>query len=166
MLLMLFALSDTGIADPLINWIGSWGYIGALAVGVFFVSLFTVVPATVVLIELSQNFHPIVIALCGGIGAAVGDLLIFRFFKDGLFKEIKHIMGKAKFTRAVSLLKSRYATMLTPFVGALIIASPFPDEIGIGLMGLSHIKQWQFILLSFALNAGGIFAITTLIQTL
>jgi uncharacterized membrane protein YdjX (TVP38/TMEM64 family) len=49
-----------------------------------------------------------------------------------------------------------------PIIGALIIISPFPDEIGIGLMGLSKIKKWQFMLISFALNSLGIFIIVAL----
>lgn len=162
-LLIVFVLGDTGVANPIIEWIGDWGYLGALAVGVFFVSFFTVIPSSVILIELSQNFNPIAIALCGGAGAMVGDLVIFHFLKDGLFEEIKHLIGRAKFTRAITLFKSKYVTILTPFVGAFIIASPFPDEIGIGLMGLSNIKQWQFLMLSFVLNAGGIFVIVSVL---
>ncbi len=163
-LLGVFALGDSGVAEPLIAWIGNWGYMGAFVMGIFFVSLFTVVPASVVLIDLAQNFHPIAIALCGGAGAALGDLIIFRFLKDGLFEEIKHLFGKAKLTRTSALLKSRYFTIITPLVGAFIIASPLPDEIGIGLMGLSNIKQWQFIIVSFALNTMGILAITAVVQ--
>jgi hypothetical protein len=46
--------------------------------------------------------------------------------------------------------------------GAVIIASPLPDEAGVSLLSLSKLKNWQFILLSFVLNATGIFIIVTL----
>jgi uncharacterized membrane protein YdjX (TVP38/TMEM64 family) len=46
-------------------------------------------------------------------------------------------------------------------LGAIIIASPLPDEMGVGLMGISKLKTSQFILLSFVLNAIGIFIVVT-----
>ena len=46
-------------------------------------------------------------------------------------------------------------------IGAIIIASPFPDEIGVSLMGISKMKTYQFILISFLLNAIGIFLVVS-----
>jgi len=42
-------------------------------------------------------------------------------------------------------------------VGALIIISPLPDELGVSLMGISKLKWYRFLLLSFTLNTLGIF---------
>lgn len=44
-------------------------------------------------------------------------------------------------------------------LGAIIIATPFPDEIGISLMGLSHLKRPYIILMCFLLNVIGVLAI-------
>jgi len=48
-----------------------------------------------------------------------------------------------------------------PVIGAIIIASPFPDEIGVSLVGISKIKTYQFLLVSFILNAIGIFLVVS-----
>jgi len=163
---VLFFMADTHIVHALIAYIGTYGYVGAVMSGVFFVSTFTVVPAAVVLFHLAQEFDPLLVALCAGIGASIGDMLIFRFLKDGVFEEIRPLVDGLKGSYIEALFRTPYFSWIIPVVGALIIMSPFPDEIGIGLMGLSHIKPWQFVLLTFTLNALGIFLIVSLAVTL
>lgn len=160
-LLVVFVLSDTGVVDPVLEWIGKWGYAGALMTGVFFVSLFTVVPASLVLLSLAQESNPLLIALSAGLGASIGDLLLFRFFKDGLFDELRSLFRHSQFSRFARIFKTRLFLWFTPLIGAFIIASPFPDEVGIGLLGLSNIRPWQFLALSLVLNSAGIFAIVS-----
>jgi hypothetical protein len=46
----------------------------------------------------------------------------------------------------------------------LIIASPFPDELGLMLMGLSKTNTKVFILLSFVLNFIGILVMGLLLR--
>ena len=46
------------------------GYLGAFITGIFFVSTFTVVPASVVLFRLAESLHPIEVALLAGLGHA------------------------------------------------------------------------------------------------
>ena len=48
---------------------------------------------------------------------------------------------------------------LIPFIGALIVASPLPDELGLTMMGLSKMKTSLFIPLSFLLNFFGIMTV-------
>jgi hypothetical protein len=40
--------------------------------------------------------------------------------------------------------------------GAIIIASPLPDELGVALMGIGEIRPRVFLPLSFAMNTLGI----------
>ena len=165
-LVALFFLADTKIAHILIKQIGSYGYLGAAITGIFFVLTFTVAPAAVVLFRLAQEFNPILIAFYAGAGAALGDLIIFRFLKDGVFEELAPFFRKLGKSRLSNTFKTPYFAWLLPVLGAIIIASPFPDEIGIGLMGLSSIKFWQFLLLVFALNTVGILIIISLASAL
>ena len=51
-------------------------------------------------------------------------------------------------------------------MGGLIIASPFPDELGIGLLGFSKMRTRWFVLLSFTFNFIGIFLIGLVAKTL
>ncbi len=158
-------LAGTSAVHALIAEIGTYGYLGSLLVGVFFVSSFTVAPASVILFNLAQIHNPLLIAITAGAGAVLGDLLIFRFFKDQLFDELAPLFSRIKENPFSSLFKSPYFFWLTPVLGAFIIASPFPDEIGIGMMGLSKIKRWQFMLLTYVLNTIGILVIVLLAHT-
>ncbi|MBI4039113.1 hypothetical protein HY384_04110 [Candidatus Daviesbacteria bacterium] len=142
-----------------IKLIGSFGYIGAFAVGILFVSLFTVAPAAVVLYFLADYLNPLLIALFAGLGAVVGDYLILKFLKDRVFEELKPLVVKNGGDTFLKLFKTPLFGWLLPFVGAVIIASPLPDEIGIGLLGASKLKNWQFLMLSFLLNSVGIFMV-------
>ena len=50
---------------------------------------------------------------------------------------------------------------MLPVIGAIIIASPLPDELGVSLMGMSQMKASRFILLSYILNSIGIFLVVS-----
>lgn len=163
-LLLLFLFADSAIVRTLIRQIGDYGYLGAFAAGIFFVSTFTVAPATLLLFHLAQEFGAVGIALCAGAGAVLGDLLIFRFFKDVIFEEFHPLVTKVASSPIGTLFQSPYFGWLTPVLGAIIIASPFPDEVGIGLMGLTRVTQWQFIALTYVLNTAGIFVVVFLAQ--
>lgn len=158
-------LADTSIVHALIRHIGSYGYLGSFITGIFFVSTFTIAPASLVLFHLAQDYNAFIIAVTAGAGAVIGDLLIFRFFKDQIFIEFAPIMKRLRRTGFLTPFKSPYFAWVTPVMGAIIIASPFPDEIGIGMMGLTKIKQWQFMVLTYVLNTLGILIIVLLAQS-
>ncbi|MDO8503862.1 MAG: hypothetical protein Q7S60_04210 [bacterium] len=139
--------------------LGSFGYVGAFLAGILFVSVFTVASGIVILSILAQTLSPFEIGLIAGLGAVLGDLAIFRFIKDNLIKEVIPIYNELGGIHLTRLLHTKYFNWTLPVIGALIVASPFPDELGISLMGLSRIKTYQFILLSFILNAVGIFLV-------
>jgi uncharacterized membrane protein YdjX (TVP38/TMEM64 family) len=140
--------------------LGELGYLGIFIGGMLFVSTFTVTPGIAILLVLSEKFSPLQIGIFAGLGAVLGDFLIFRFVKDSLAAEVTDIYNHLDRTHHMKrLLHSRHFRWMLPVIGAIIIATPFPDELGVGLMGLSHMKTYQFILLSFILNAIGIFLI-------
>ena len=165
-LVLFFYFADTSFVKNIINSIGTLGYLGAFIVGIFFVSTFTVAPASVVLFYLSKEINPVEIALIAGLGAVLGDFMIFRFLKDRVFEELKPIFMKLGGSYVSQLFSTPYFAWFPPVLGAIIIASPFPDEIGIGLLGITKLKSWQFIGLSFILNSLGIFLIVTIANLL
>lgn len=165
-LVVFFYFADTPIVKNAINGIGDLGYLGAFIVGIFFVSTFTVAPATVVLFYLAKALTPIEVALFAGLGSVLGDYIIFRFLKDRVFEEIAPVIKRLGGFRLSHLLATPYFAWLAPVFGAIIIASPFPDEIGITLLGISKLKNWQFLILSFVLNSLGIFAIILLARVI
>lgn len=164
-LVALYYIADTEVVHTLVGHLGTYGYAGAFVVGIFFVSTFTVVPAYVVLFHLAQVFDPFLVAIFAGAGGVLGDMLIFSFLRNGVFDELAPMLKKLKESYLVSLFKTPYFAWLTPVIGAIVIASPLPDELGVGLMGLSRVGLWQFALITFALNVAGLLALITLAKT-
>jgi len=154
-------LARTPSISNAISQIGSLGYIGSFITGVMFVSTFTAVPATFVLFEMADKLNPVMVAIFAGFGAMVGDYLIFRFFQDKVFDELKPIFTKLSYPAVRTLFKTPYFAWLLPVIGAVMIASPLPDEVGIGMLGLSKIKKWQFLAVTYLLNVVGIFLVVT-----
>ena len=152
-------LAKTGVLAEILTSTQEWELLGSLVAGIFFVSIFTAAPAGVVLFEIAAANSIWEVALFGGIGALIGDLLIFRFIKDNISEDIHWLMRNTKQERLVSIFKPKLFKWLIPFIGALIIASPLPDEAGLAMMGLSKMKTSVFIPISFTLNFLGIFAI-------
>lgn len=141
--------------------LGNLGYIGAFIAGIFFVSIFTVATGAVILLVLAERLSPIEIGIVAGLGAVVGDFTIFRFIKDNLLEEITPFYNRFGGMHVTAVLHSKYFSWTLPVIGALIIASPLPDEAGVSLMGISKMKTYQFLLISFVLNAVGIFLVVS-----
>lgn len=160
------ALSYYGIFHALIEASMQYLMFANLMAGVMFTSLFTLAPATVAFIELSevQPLMPIVIA--GASGAVLGDLFLYLFVRDTISDDIALMMSRRWRHRLGALLHHRALSWAVPIVGALIIASPLPDELGIALMGLSKTRLVVLLPISFCMNALGIALIWLGVHTL
>ena len=152
--------SETFLA--IIHRVQSWGYLGSFLCGIFFVSVFTVAPASVIIFDLAKILNPFFVAITAGLGAVLGDYLIFRFLRDRVFEELTPVFEKVSGSFWKKLFQSPLFVWLIPILGAFIIASPLPDEVGISLLGLSKVKNWHFILIAFLLNTFGIFIVILL----
>src|SRR3989338_4885629 len=141
--------------------LGSYGYIGAFFAGILFVSTYTVSIGALLLLILAEYLNPFEIAFIAGVGAVFGDYTIFRLVKDNLVDELGDIYKKFGGKHFSHLLHTRYFSWSLPVIGAIIIASPLPDELGVGLMGISRMKTGKLLILSFILNSIGIFIVVT-----
>lgn len=139
--------------------LGEFGYIGAFIAGILFVSTFTVATGAVLLLVLAETLSPIEIGIVAGLGAVLGDTIIFRFVKNNLVGEIASLYERIGGKHLTAVLHTKYFSWTLPVIGAVIIASPLPDEIGVSLMGIAKMKLYQFVLLSFILNTIGIFLV-------
>ena len=155
----------TGVLKTILISTQEMRFIGSFVAGMFFVSIFSVAPATVVLAEIAQSNSVFWVAFFGGIGALVGDLIIFRFIKDRFAEDFLQLIKKTRSERLVSIFMLKLFKWLVPFFGALIVASPLPDELGLAMMGLSKMKTSLFIPLSFFLNSLGILIIGIITKT-
>lgn len=160
----LFYFADSVFIKNIVHTIGDLGFLGAFIAGIFFVSTFTVAPAGLVLFYLAGDLNIFLVVIFAGLGAMLGDYIIFRFLKDKVFEELKPMFTRLGGSYVSKLFSTPYFAWLAPVVGAVIIASPFPDEIGIGLLGIAKLKNWQFLTLSFTFNSLGIFLIVTFVN--
>lgn len=140
--------------------LGTFGYLGAFIGGILFVSTFTAATGALILFTLAKILSPFEIGLIAGLGAVVGDFGIFRFVRNGLANELESIYNRIDTKHHFAkLLHTRYFSWSLPVIGAIIIASPFPDELGVSLIGISKMKTYQFLIISFFLNTIGIFLV-------
>jgi uncharacterized membrane protein YdjX (TVP38/TMEM64 family) len=165
-LVVFYFVAQLDHTSAVIRELSLYGYWGAFAAGIFFVSAYTAVPAAYVLFELGNYLNPFEIALFGGLGAVVGDYLIFRFVRDQLYEELKpHFKWFDRF-RNKRRQRSRLLKVLMPTLGMIIIASPIPDEIGVGMLGLARMNTLTFVAITFVLNTVGIFALAYIAQSI
>lgn len=139
--------------------LGEWKYLGAFLSGILFVSTFTVSTSVILIALLAQEMNPFVLAVIGGVGAMVGDIIVFRFLKNNVDEELMLIFGTKGEHYVKAVLRSKYISWTLPIFGILIIASPLPDEIGIGLLGMANISETKLMAITFISNMFGILAI-------
>lgn len=157
-LVIFVLLLQSPAVDRLLSNLGEFGYISAFITGIFFVSTFTVAPAVVVLIHLTDSLSPLYVAFFAGLGGAVGDILMMKFIKDQLFEEIKPLFIHVKMRRLKHLLHTPYFAWMIPILGCIFIAGPFPDEVGVALLGIKNKVSLKMFGLLSILNFIGILA--------
>lgn len=151
----IFFVQTSAFTEFIIS-IGELKWIGIFFAGIFFTSIFTTIPAIALLGEFSQTTPFWIVAIIAGLGAVLGDYLIFYIAKNRFSEDIEYLLSFSRKKRYRAILKTKLIQFLLPFIGALIIASPFPDEVGVTMMGLSGMKRKTFFIMSFALNGAGI----------
>ena len=159
-----FFLAGTPAVHTFLAGVGQEGYLGAFLAGLFFASTFTVAPALVVLYALAHALPTMPLALVAGFGAMLGDFMLFRFVRDRLTPEWQPVFTRLAGSEFGRVFASPFFASLVPVIGAIFIATPLPDEVGVSILGLSQLESWKILLLTLALNVLGIAAIVFLAQ--
>ncbi len=153
-------LARSGALENLLFSAADGWLVGSFLSGMFFTSIFTTAPAIAVLATIAEHQNIWMVALVGSLGSLVGDSVMFLFARDKLTGYLETILEHEMHTkRLAAIFRMRMFRYVTFFVGALIIASPLPDELGIALLGFSRINTRYFAPLSFLANFAGIAAI-------
>lgn len=160
------ALIRFGVIKNIIGVAEEGKIIGSFLAGVFFTSAFTIAPASIALAELSQTIPPIVLAFWGACGAVVGDMMLFLFIRDRFADDLAKALHAYHDKKLTRFFHRRFFRWLTPLIGAIIIASPLPDEMGITMMGVSKIRTSSLIAISFIMNFIGVLIVASLANTL
>jgi hypothetical protein len=150
-------LSKTGILDLVINNFINHYVLASFVAGVFFTSAFTIAPASVALVHIAEYAPLNWIAVWGALGAVCGDLILFFFIRDRFTEDLKRAIKPSTLKYIVKSFHFGFLKWLSPIIGALIIASPLPDEFGITLLGISKIRLSFLIPIAFVMNILGIY---------
>jgi len=153
-------ITKSGLAHQFVLSLGAWKYLGIFAAGIFFTSVFTIAPSIAILGDFAQSIPLLAIGMIGGLGAAFGDFVIFRFVKDRFADDIDFLLRPSERKRIAKITKTRFVRFFGPLIGALVIASPLPDELGVAILGMSKLGDRIFLPLSFLLNGAGILLIS------
>jgi len=166
-LVLAVVLVQTGILSQLLISTVHGQFFGSFIAGFFFTSIFTTAPAIVVLGQIASVNTIVLTAFFGAIGATLGDIIIFRFVRDRFSEHLTEVVAhNSTIKRVGAIFRRRPFRCLTFFIGGAIIASPLPDELGIGLLGMAHLKMRRFVPLSFVCNFIGIVLIGLAAQVL
>ncbi len=152
-------LVEEGFVSSVVTSLGNLGWLGIIIAGSFFTSIFTTAPAIAILGTFAMTTSLPELVILGAFGAMCGDYIIFRFVKDRVSGDFNYILSFAKGNRLAAIFRTKLFRFFVPFIGALIIASPFPDEIGVAMIGASKVRGRVFFCLSFVANALGILVI-------
>ncbi len=148
-----------GTVHTFLESVGGLTHVGSFLAGMFFTSLFTTAPAIVVLGQLALTTPLWIVALFGGLGAVVGDYILFLLIRQGLSKDVEYLVAHSGFKRLRKIMHTKLFHHVLPLLGALVLASPLPDEIGLAMLGFSKVDKDRFLLISLAMNTLGIFVI-------
>lgn len=129
----------------------------AILGGMLFASTFTIAAGVVILLGLAGSVSPWLIIIFGGFGAALCDLLVYTLTRDNITRDVAPIYEEI-LTRSHlrKILHTRYFAWTLPVLGAVIMASPLPDELGVSLLSLSQMSPLKFIAVAFASHLIGI----------
>ncbi len=152
-------LAQSDLLDSIVGTNERFYMLNSFISGLFFTSVFTTAPAMIALGKLTILTSPLMVALVGAIGAMIGDLVIFSFIKGHISEDVSYLLSRAKSKRFKHLFHYRFMRWSLAIVGAAIIASPLPDELGLTLMGLSRMSTSRFVVISYVFNFLGILAI-------
>lgn len=161
-------LFDSAFMASIFSFLKSQHYLGAFIAGIMAASFFTAAPALVLVLELAMlQLDPLWLAVLVGLGSAVGDLLLMLFFEERIFYELRPLFKrlKLKFLVRRPRRNSRGSSLLL-LAGAFIIVSPLPDEIGLGLLGISRFPQIFIFVVCLALNTLGAALLILAVRTI
>lgn len=156
-------LFSEGWINTVLNQTKNIPILQTIVAGALFVSAFTFGPGGVALAEIATYKSAFFVAFWGAVGSSLIDISLFILIRKSLTKRDR----QKKLTKLwLFRKKSAWFYWVTPLVGALVIASPLPDELGLSILGLSRVRVLTVFLLVASFNFLGILAVAKLAQAL
>jgi hypothetical protein len=159
-------LVKAGYLSNLVSMVLPIKFAAEFLAGIFYVSFLTAPISLAMLLVLADVNNPILTALLAGFGAAFADLVIVKFFEKKLSKDINFVTDELRLKKVNNILIKFKLEFITPLIGAIIVASPLPDEFGLMLLGASKLSFRQIAVLTYVLNTAGILLIVVPVNLL
>ncbi|MBI2337633.1 hypothetical protein HYU95_00460 [Candidatus Daviesbacteria bacterium] len=140
--------------------------VAEIVAGILYTFFLTSPISVAMLIVLARDNNPIITAILAGFGAVLGDFLIIKFFKQEVSTDLNLVSKELHLQKINKLLQIFHLDFVTPFLGAVLIASPFPDELGLMMMGVSKLGYREIAILTYILNTAGILLIVAPVNLL
>jgi len=163
-IIVTIVIVKTGFADELLQKVQYYPILVSFFAGIFFTSIFTLSASAVVLINIAQGTDPLMVAFVGACGALIGDLALFAIVKNKITKNVDTFIQKASHGHPLKIFRLEFLKWLNPILGAIIIASPLPDELGLALLGFSNLRPQTLAAILFFMNGIGIYILLSLAQ--
>ena len=156
-LIILYIFSKSPIFSNFFHLVDQFPYLAAIVSGILFASTFTAIAGGLIIIHLASFINPVALIILAGLGAVSCDAFMFLFFKKNISQEINHVYKELNHhDHFKKIAHTKYFAWTLPVIGAIIIASPLPDELGISLLGLSQTTTARFLIISLASHIFGI----------
>lgn len=152
---------DTALIAAILEWFQHQKYIGGFVGGIMLVSSFTAAPAIVLLLSVAQNVDPLALVVIATFGSVLGDWIILKYIEDEIALEMKPIARRLKLSRRIKNIQKRPIRHLVTVIGAFLVMLPTPDEFGLTLMGIGHLKRWKILVICYGLNFIGLYGLIT-----
>jgi len=156
-------LYNSDVFRQIILSLGGLSYLGIFIAGILYDSTFTVSTSLVSLLIFAERFPIIPLVLIATAGAVLGDYIVFKYVKNGLVQELAPLanniedkIGRRRISYVKHLFHSKYFHWMLPVVAAIMVGSPFPNELALGILGVSGVQTRTILFISSTFNFLGI----------
>lgn len=140
------------------------GYVGTFALGFFYPYGVTTPAAIAGFFLLGKTLNPLAIAFTGAVGALISDFLIFYFIRHKLLDYLENFANKFVRTNMrimrMKVEKHQRLKHVIPIFAGILIASPLPTEIAIGIFAAIKFEMKRFLVYAFAFHFVSIFIVS------
>ena len=152
-----------------LSWVANlsqFNYLGIFISGIFLSLGFST--ALSIGFFLASNPEIIIIAaVLGGLGAMIGDFIIFKSIKFSFMDEFKELEKNSAVHKIEEIVKEKKHVVIWHYLlyifAGLALATPLPDELGVAMLaGLTTIKPLKLIAISFLVHTASIFFILSI----
>lgn len=149
-------LAQRGWLEGILLVPGAYRYAIIAAAGVLFVTTFTAPIGGLMLAILVKQTPIWQVVLLSGVSAVLADLTILHALNIELLEEIEDIFNEFHGKKLIHIFQSKMFRWTLPLLVILIIITPVPDDLAIGLLGISRVSTHKFALSSYLINSIGI----------